>query len=371
MLDFVVLLSPMETKIIKTSFSALDTFRQCPLKYKYQVIDKIKAPKIKEAVFGNKIHKALQFFHSKTPVSPTLDELLNYLKEVWESEVFGDEQTDMIYFSEAIKILKNYYEHYLKTRDKFIVLNTETRFEVLLENPKDQNQKTLLRGFIDRVDKTKEGIEVIDYKTAKKLPSQQEVDNNLQLSLYCLGVLGRWPQFLRRGLENIKLTFYYLKHQELLSTRRTKEQLDNVKEQIWQKLAEIEKSDFPPIPSSLCDWCGYRRICPMWKHLYKEQISIDDEKVKKVVDEFFELKQINSKNNKKLNELKEMIEGYLDKEKLERVFGETGYITRLTQTRYDYDSNKLKQIIKTLPHSVKKYKILKATPKKVHPHTKS
>jgi len=354
-----------EIKIIKTSYSALDTFRQCPLKYKFKEIDKIKAHKSKEAVFGNKIHKALQFFHSKSPVSPTLDEFLNYLKEIWENEVFQNQEEDMIYFSEAIKILKNYYEHYLRTRDKFIVLNTETRFEVLLENPKEQNQKTLLKGFIDRVDKTKEGIEVIDYKTAKKLPSQQEVDNNLQLSLYCLGLLGRWPQFLRHGLENIKLTFHYLKHRELLSTKRTKEQLDNVQEKVWEKLAEIEKSDFKPIPSSLCDWCGYKKICPMWKHLYREQFTINDEKIKKVVNEFFELKEINSKNSKRLNELKEMIEGYLDKENLERVFGESGYITRLTQTRYDYDSNKLKQIIKTLPHSVKKYKILKATTKKV------
>lgn len=355
-----------ELKIIKTSFSALDTFRQCPLRYKFSQIDKIKEPKSKEAVFGNKIHKVLQFFHSKEPVSPTLDELLNYLKEVWGSEVFQDEQEDMIYFGEAIKILKNYYNYFLKLKEKPITLNTETRFEVLMEHPKDKNKKALLRGFIDKVDKTtRQGIEVVDYKTAKKLPSQQEVDNNLQLSLYALGVIHRWPQFAKQGLENIKLTFHYLKHQETMSTRRTKEQLDNVKKQIWERLTEIDKSDFPPIPSALCDWCGYRRICPMWKHLYKEQISIDDEKVKKVVDEYFELKQTSAKNTKRMNELKEIIERYLDKQKLERVFGEKGYITRLIQTRYDYDSDKLKEIIKTLPYSVKKYKILKASVKKV------
>jgi hypothetical protein len=54
-----------ETKIVKTSYSALDAFKQCPLKYKFQVIDRIKAPKTKEAVFGDRIHKALQFLHSK------------------------------------------------------------------------------------------------------------------------------------------------------------------------------------------------------------------------------------------------------------------------------------------------------------------
>lgn len=356
-------------EIIRTSFSALDTFKQCPLKYKFQQIDKIRVPKSKEMVFGSKIHKALQFFHSKEPVSPTLDELLNFLKEIWESEVFIDDQEDMIFFGEAIKILKNYYNYYQKIKEKPVILNTETRFEVLLEN---KDKKCLLVGFIDRVDKTNlpageagYGIEVIDYKTAKRLPSQQDIDNNLQLSLYCLGLLGHWPQFAQQGLENIKLTFHFLKHQELMSTSRTKEQLDSIKEQVWQRLAEIEKSDFSPTPSALCDWCGHKRICPMWKHLYKEQLSVDDEEVEKVVNEYFDLKQQNTKNTKRLNELKEIIENYLDKQKLERVFGGFGYITRLTQTRYNYDKDKLKEAIKTLPRSEKKYKVLKATVKKV------
>lgn len=371
-------------EIIKTSYSALDTFRQCPLKYKFQVKEKIKAPKNKEAVFGDKLHKSLQFFHSKQPVSPTLDELLNYLKDIWpasplggKSEIFGDEQTDMIYFSEAIKILKNYYENYLRIKEKLVVLDTETRFEVLLENPVNKDQKCILSGIIDRVDKTKDGIEVIDYKTAKRFPPQNDVDNSLQLSLYCIGVLSRWPEFTKYGPENIKLTLYFLKHQETISTKRSKEQLDNVQKQTWEMLKEIEKSEFQPIPSALCDWCGYRRMCPMWKHLYKEQFSLDDQQVKKVIDEFFELKQTNSKNSKRINELKEIIEGYLDKEKIERVFGDIGYITRLIQIKTGgYDIKKLEQIIKTLPspiqeqlHQAKKadkeYKIIKASVKKI------
>ena len=386
-------------EIIKTSYSALDTFRQCPLKYKFSVIDKIRVPKTKEAVFGNKLHEALQFFHKKSPLSPTLDELLNYIKETWDASVFADEQEDMIYFSEAIKILKNYYEHYLKIKDKFTVLDTETRFEVLLENPENIEQKCLLTGIIDRIDKTKDGIELIDYKTAKRFPAQDEIDNSLQLSLYCIGVMNRWPEFAKSGPESIKLTLYFLKHNETITTKRTLEQLENIKKQTWDMLKQIEKSDFPPIPSALCDWCGYKRICPMWKHLYKEQMTIDDEQIKKVVDEFFQLKLSNSQNNKKIIELKGIIESYLNKEKIERVFGESGYITRLNQIRYEYDmdkvkailepfgkwydvlgvdTDKLKTIVKTLPPHVKReiekakkidkeYKLIKVTAIKKKP----
>ncbi len=347
-------------QLFRTSYSALDTFKQCPMKYKFQYVDKIKAPKSKEAVFGNKIHKALQFFHSKIPVSPTLDELLNYYKDIWDSEPFQGHEEDMIYFGEGIKMLKNYYNHYLKIRHEFTVLDAEVRFEIMLD------QKCLLTGIIDRVDKIKDGIEVIDYKTTKRLPSQQDIDNNLQLSFYCLGLINRWPQFAEQGLENIRLTFYFLKHQEVISTKRTKEQLENVKEQIWERIAEIEKGNFKPLPSALCDWCGYKNLCPMWKNLYKEELSVDDEQIKKIIDEFLELKNANSKNNKRLNELKEIITRYLDKEKIERVFSENGYITRSTQMRYNYDFDKIKEAFGPLDkwRIEKKYTVLKTSAKK-------
>jgi len=365
----------MEQKTLRISYSALDTFKQCPLKYKFQVIDRIKGPKTKEAVFGGKLHEALEWFHKQNPVSPTLDELLNYFKTIWDSTVFqGDE--DIIYFGEAIKILKNYYENYLKIKDNFSVLGTETRFEVLLENPENKEEKCLLTGIIDRIDKTKNGIEIIDYKTTKKLPSQEDINNSMQMSLYCLGIMNRWPQFIENGIENIKLTLYYLKHQETISTHRTEEQLKEVQKHVWQELKKIEKSEFEPMPSVLCDWCGYKKICPMWKHLYKET-AIDDEQIKKVINQFLDLKNNNTQNNKKINELKNIIENYLNREKIERVFGDSGYITRLTQLRVGgYDIKKLDKIIKTLPSPIqdqlseakkedKRYTIIKASTKKI------
>ncbi len=362
--------------ITRTSYSALETFRQCPQKFEFQYIDRIKAPKSKEAIFGNKVHETLRFFHSKYPVSPTLDELLNYFKDNWNSECFKNQEEDIIYFSEGIKMLKNYYQYYLKNRNNFTVLDTEARFEIPLKNP-ETNQECVLSGKIDRIDKLGSGtIEVIDYKTTKKLPSQVEADKDLQFSIYCLAVFNRWPNLAVKDYEDIKLSFHYLKHGEVLSTKRTKAQLENAKEEVWQRIYGIEQEKFKPIPSALCDWCGYKKICPMWKSLYKEQITIDDEQAKKVVDEYFQLKEQNSQNNKKLNQLQEIIEAYLNKEKIERVFGNSGYITRLAQIRKGgYDIKKLEQIIKTIPLDIrqklekakkidKEYKILKISHKK-------
>ena len=63
---------------MKTSYSALETFKTCPLKYKYQEIDKIKGPKRIEAVFGTLIHSALKYMFERNPLYPTEDEIIDF-----------------------------------------------------------------------------------------------------------------------------------------------------------------------------------------------------------------------------------------------------------------------------------------------------
>ncbi len=337
----------MQNSQYKTSYSALQTFNQCPQKYKFQYIDRIRAPKNKEAIFGTKIHDTLKFFHSQHMGWPTLDEMLNYFKDIWTSKPFQSEEEDIIYFSQGIKMLKKYYKYFLKNREEFTVLDTESRFKIPIKHPK-HNKTCELVGKIDRIDKRSDGkIEVIDYKTSKSLPPQSKIDNDLQLSLYCLAVFIKWPN-LNKDIKDIKLTFHFLKHSEVLTTSRTKQQLEDIKNQIWDKVNEIEKKEFKPIPSGLCDWCGYKDICPMWKHKYVKEISPTEQEIQKIIKEFFELKNQNSKNNKKIADLAKKINSYLDNQKIERIFSEKCYITRLPQARYKYNMKKLKEILKPI-----------------------
>ena len=71
---------------MKISYSAINTFQQCPQKYKFQEIDKIKTPKSKEAVFGTVIHETLKFLHNKEPRFPTKEELFQFYNQSWPSK---------------------------------------------------------------------------------------------------------------------------------------------------------------------------------------------------------------------------------------------------------------------------------------------
>ena len=118
---------------------------------------------------------------------------------------------------------------------------------------------------------------------------------------------------------------------------------------ILSQLSEIEKSSFEPKMNPLCDWCQYQPYCPLYKHKYiKEHKTADSKQIKDIIREYFEIKAKQGESNKRISELKEEINLYCDKNEIDRIFGDEGYITRLSQQRFNYDSEKLKLILEPL-----------------------
>lgn len=252
---------------MNTSYSALDSFRTCPLRYKFSQIDKIRpGKKSPEAVFGSVIHSTMQFIHSGSFILPNQKEALNYFSQKWNSDVFENEFQERAAFAQGIKIIQDYYKNNNPSDAKIVDL--ESHFSVDLRH---DGEVHLISGIIDRIDKIKDGFEIIDYKTANKLPAQSHIEDNLQLLIYLLAFIKRYPN-LDKTPEKVKLTLYYLKHGTKLSTKKTLEQLKEEKERIFDLFEEIKKSDFQAKTSPLCDWCDYQEICPMWKHKFKKKL---------------------------------------------------------------------------------------------------
>ena len=323
---------------MRTSYSALDTFKTCSLKYKFQVIDKIKTPKSKEAVFGTIIHSTLKFLHTPQPISPTIEEILEYYNNLWNSEVYESKDEEMAVLAGGVKILEEYYRN--NNPKNFDIIGLETRFNLEITD------EITIAGIIDRVDRLEDGsFEIIDYKTAKNLPAQNDVDNNLQLSIYYLAILDRWSKLEKP----IKLSLYFLKHGIKLSTARTPEQIRQTKQSIIDLVGEINKGNFQPTPSALCGWCGYQKHCPMFKHKFREENEKkEDIDIQTILREYHELKAEDKKNRERIAELQKDINEYCDNENIERVFGDGIYITRVAQQRFDYDADKVKNILEPL-----------------------
>lgn len=348
---------------MRTSYSSIETYLQCPQKYKFQVIDKIKAPKSREAIFGTIIHNALKFMFSRNPLFPTFDEVINYYREHWplreilQAETVNDplkrpwtDDEEKTHFEEGVKMLKKFYER--NAPWNFTVVDLESRFEVMLTDEKT-GQSHIIAGIIDRIDKLPDGkYEIIDYKTGKRMPSQDSLNKNLQLSLYALGLQKRWP---RLTSDDIRLSLYFLKHEEKLTAEQSPVIREETKNYILNTINEIENrlrsgKEFEPMPSALCNWCSFRPLCPAWKHLYKNQEarSINQEEINKSIKEFFELKKTIQQHEARLVELQQQIKAYMAQENLTRVFGEAGVISKKNIQRYKYDLVKIKEILSPL-----------------------
>lgn len=356
---------------MRVSYSALETYKNCPLKFKYQVLDKIKTPKGIEAVFGTVVHSALKRMFERTPLYPTIDEIIDFFNSKWFDLDLEDEEKAKAFFEEGVFMLKNFYKK--NSPWNFNTIETESRFEVIIEDSQN-GEKHVLVGIMDRIDKDPNSntYEIIDYKTAKRMPSKDILDKNLQLSIYNLGLLKKWPHLKP---ENVKLSFYFLKHNEKIETKRYIEDLEETKIEILKVINEIQdiidnEKEFISTPSALCDWCGYKERCPMWRHLYAtEEQKIGEDEVKSLINEYLELKGQNSANNKQIKALQASICGFMDQNGLERVFGETGYLTRVLQERTSYNMPEIKKILEDLGkwESVcqkKKFITIKASKKK-------
>lgn len=361
---------------MRISYSAIETYKNCPLHFKYQELDKIKTPKSIEAVFGTAVHKALRKMFEKSPLFPTTDEVIDFFQEKWHLSLTTisdqNEESSRAYFQEGVSMLKNFYKK--NPPWNFNVVELESRFEVIIEDKQTQ-ENHVLAGIIDRIDKSPDNnvYEIIDYKTSKRMPSKDTLDKNLQLSIYNLGILKKWPHLKP---EDIKLSLYFLKHGEKIETKRILKDLEKTKEEILKIINEIQdlsqnNKEFIPTPSALCDWCGYKKQCPMWRHLYaKESPDLSENSLKMAIEEYFALKTQNQQNNRKISQIQAQINEAMNIQGIERIFGENGYLTRVLLERTTYDMPQIKELLEKLGKwneviKKKQYSILKATKKKI------
>ena len=246
------------------SYSRLNTFEQCPLKFKYKYIDKIPETKITiEAYLGKTVHRTLEWLYSQVKQNkiPTIEEVIIFYSRNWEREykstitIIKQELTIEDYFNKGIKFLLDYYTKNKPFKDN--TLEVEKRIFI------DLGENYKLQGFIDRfVYNLKSGeYEIHDYKTANNLPPQNRIDNDKQLALYSIGI----KELLGKE-KKVCLIWHYLAHNKKICSRRTDEQLEQLKKETIALIKKIESTTrFPPYISKLCDWCDYKDMCSAWK----------------------------------------------------------------------------------------------------------
>lgn len=239
-------------KIDYLSVSQIETFQACPLHYKLKYIYKLPTKASASSSFGVSIHETLKEYFR------TEEDILKIYKEKFIEDGYMNKKHKEEFFKKGenylLGFLKNGYDPKIKTillEEKFIL--------PLFTVHGTQSTSLKIGGTIDRVDELPDGrLEIIDYKTGANIPTQKDVDKDLQLSFYALAI----SNIRKVKPEDIKLSLYYLDTQEKISTVRTNEDLERVKEEIYAIRDEIEVSDFKCNNNFFCQGkCEFSLFC--------------------------------------------------------------------------------------------------------------
>ena len=251
-------------KIDYLSYSQIETFETCPLHYKLKYILKVPTPASASASFGTSMHAALKDFYTEvlnsknqTLNSKKINEklLFDLLEKNWVKEGFKSKKQENDFFDKGKLYLSGFLKSGFNPKIKNLVL--EQPFTI----PMDKNLK--IGGRFDRVDDLGNGeIEIIDYKTGEKVPSQKEADKDPQLSFYALAASKIPMEPFGKGVDKIKLSLYYLHEQKKITTTRTVKQLEKIVNDIYKVREEIEKSDFKCSGHMFCQTgCEFSLFC--------------------------------------------------------------------------------------------------------------
>ncbi|WP_228077906.1 RecB family exonuclease [Streptomyces profundus] len=270
-------------------------FQQCPLLYRFRVIDKLPEAPSAAATRGTVVHAVLERVfdapaeersvpRARELVAPEWRRLLAKRPELaqlfgrspaesadGEAELDGaesdatgpdgaesdasalDEERLAAFLAEAERLVERWFSLEDPTR-----LEPAER-ELFVEATLDSG--LLLRGVIDRVDVAPSGeIRIVDYKTGKAPPAAYAGGALFQMKFYAL-VLWRL-----RGAVPRRLQLVYLGSGEVLTYDPTEEDLRGVERKVhalWDAIQRAtESGDWRPRRGRLCDWCDHQARCP-------------------------------------------------------------------------------------------------------------
>jgi putative RecB family exonuclease len=321
---------------MRLSYSSINTYETCPQKFRFQYEDRLPTSPSPALAFGDSLHQALHRFHSRpVPVAPSLDELQEMLESVWVRDGFSDPSEERMYLDHGRQVLAQYHRENAPAYR--IPAALEFRFTIDIEGVQ-------LAGVIDRMDRIPGGgYEIIDYKTNRRLPPQERIDRDLQLSIYAVAAKEVW------GIEPERLTLYYLLPGQRMSTTRTAADAEDLRRRIGTVAERIGAGMFEPRENPLCDWCEFQALCPIFRHREERRNGDPAPRMTEVVDEWIGLKRDGRRVYRRIDELAGLINAFCDEHNYRRLFGTDGAaIDRRPQHITAPDEAKLRSVLEPL-----------------------
>lgn len=250
----------MPTPLYAASPSRLLAWLDCPRRYRMQYLDRprpeARAPRAHTSV-GIATHNALRDFWDLPAERRTPAGVAELVRTSWIDVGFRDAEQ-----SAAWRLrVRDAVVDYLRGIDR-------DRQPVGLERSVSLKTEALaVTGRVDRLDDRDGDLVVVDYKTGRQVPTDEDARTSLPLALYAVAV----SRMFRRPCARVEL--HHVPSGQVASHEHTQESLERKVAEAESIASDLRRADaefrergveagsFPARPSSLCSWCDYRAHC--------------------------------------------------------------------------------------------------------------
>jgi RecB family exonuclease len=168
------------------TYSALNTFRNCPRKYKNRYLDNLRPRERAEALsFGSVIHTAIELWYRSSNTESRLRDVLAYIDDAFENRVVDSNL--MIQWHLATAMIRGYAVRY--ATEEFEVVEVEKEFVGEIRNPDTgrQSQTFRIAGKVDGIVRCHDGLYLLEHKTASTVDASylDKLWTDTQIALYC------------------------------------------------------------------------------------------------------------------------------------------------------------------------------------------
>jgi len=243
---------PLITKEnFRLSPSKIQTYEECPLKFKFQHVLRVPTPSKTYFGMGTAIHAVAENLTKmqKTGTKPTEKVALEILEKQWDTSSYRNQRTkenqDKDKSKEMIKTYLQWSEQNPNTP-----VDVEPKFKIILND-------VTISGKIDRVEMTPDGeYEVIDFKTGYAYKTKNTIKDDVQMNIYALGtekLYGKLPK---------KTSLFYIKFDKMVTHFIEEGKLEEFKKELSNTIDAIFDEKFDADPEyRKCSRCDYANIC--------------------------------------------------------------------------------------------------------------
>lgn len=245
--------------------SRASDFMQCPLLYRFRVIDRLPEKPSEAATRGTLVHAVLERLFDAPAAERTPPRAKSLIPGQWDrlresrpevGELFADDPEGerlARWLGEAEQLVERWFT--LEDPSRLEPAERELFVEAELESG------LRLRGIIDRVDVAPTGeVRIVDYKTGKAPRPEYSEGALFQMKFYAL-VVWRLKNVVPRRLQLV-----YLGSGQVLTYDPVLADLERVERKLlalWEAIRlATETGDWRPRPTKLCGWCDHQAHCP-------------------------------------------------------------------------------------------------------------